>query len=216
MSTPTPGACDKVGCPVLHDDPANPIHPPPPHDLPPGPLRHVNDFDTQFGSCAICGVKGNHDDVPHGLATGDGLTRYDLLEYLAPYQPATPVLEWWHVWKGELASGDGTLTITLGPTIMGPDDLGMDGRKIPIRERTFPMGLMDPDGPPGPEAQYVASFNQRPLLSEDEVNDAIDLWHDGDSDGVQELHEYLGWTEQEYKTWVETNEPPERLKVAWK
>lgn len=45
---------------------------------------------------------------------------------------------------------------------------------------------------------------------EDRIIDAIenwhikpDLWH-----GSEELHEYLGWTYDEYKHWFETNEPP--------
>ncbi len=33
------------------------------------------------------------------------------------------------------------------------------------------------------------------------VDDAIDAWHEGD--GKVPLHEYLGWTREEYRAWVE-------------
>lgn len=46
----------------------------------------VNDFDTPHSSayqtCAICGKANNHNAVPHGVATGDGLTRHDVIEHL--------------------------------------------------------------------------------------------------------------------------------------
>ncbi len=35
----------------------------------------------------------------------------------------------------------------------------------------------------------------------DEIDDFIDLWHDGSS--TQELHEYLGMTPDEYSLWLE-------------
>jgi hypothetical protein len=42
----------------------------------------VNDHDT-FGECWICGDKDDHSGLSHADATGDGLTRYDVLDYLA-------------------------------------------------------------------------------------------------------------------------------------
>jgi hypothetical protein len=41
----------------------------------------VND-EQQWGFCWICGLKEDHDGSPHGEATGDGLTRYDIIEYM--------------------------------------------------------------------------------------------------------------------------------------
>lgn len=46
-------------------------------------------------------------------------------------------------------------------------------------------------------------------VSEAEVENAIDAWHDGAGPGL-ELHEYLGWTWDEYKLWVESGEVPGR------
>ena len=34
-----------------------------------------------------------------------------------------------------------------------------------------------------------------------EIDDYIDLWHDGDGDG-KKLHEYLGMTWEEYGRWL--------------
>jgi len=45
-----------------------------------------------------------------------------------------------------------------------------------------------------PESYY-------PALTDEQVNDLIDEWHDGDSD--LELHEYLGMSLEEYKKFVE-------------
>lgn len=39
------------------------------------------------------------------------------------------------------------------------------------------------------------------------IDDLIDAWHDGAGEG-QELHEYLGWTCEQYARWVETSERP--------
>lgn len=41
----------------------------------------VNDPHPSFwdGCCWICGSKNDHDGVPHGEATGDGLTRHDIV-----------------------------------------------------------------------------------------------------------------------------------------
>lgn len=47
---------------------------------------HVNDFDFDAAEkgwpCGICGDRDNHMDLPHGQATGDGLTRADIIDYL--------------------------------------------------------------------------------------------------------------------------------------
>lgn len=37
------------------------------------------------------------------------------------------------------------------------------------------------------------------------IDDLIDAWHDGAGED-QALHEYLGWTWEQYKKWVENNE----------
>ena len=39
------------------------------------------------------------------------------------------------------------------------------------------------------------------MKTEEEINDLIDKWHDGDSEMA--LHEYLGMTWDEYKLFVE-------------
>lgn len=43
-------------------------------------------------------------------------------------------------------------------------------------------------------------------MTDDELNDKIDAWHDGDS--PEPLHRYLGWTWEQYKHWVQTDEQP--------
>ena len=43
--------------------------------------------------------------------------------------------------------------------------------------------------------------------TEEELLDTCDEWHDKPEDGIK-LHEYLGWTREEYKRWVETHELP--------
>ena len=43
--------------------------------------------------------------------------------------------------------------------------------------------------------------------TDEEIDDAIERWHGGQGMG-QELHEYLGWTWEEYGRWVETGEKP--------
>jgi hypothetical protein len=35
----------------------------------------------------------------------------------------------------------------------------------------------------------------------EQIDDAVDAWHEGAGLGM-ELHEYLGWTEEEYSAWV--------------
>ena len=42
-----------------------------------------------------------------------------------------------------------------------------------------------------------------------QIYDKIDEWHDGAGLNM-ELHEYLGWTEDEYWDWVRTSELPKR------
>ena len=39
-----------------------------------------------------------------------------------------------------------------------------------------------------------------------EIHDAIDEWHRGDSE--EELHDYLGWSIDEYREWLNTGEVP--------
>jgi hypothetical protein len=41
---------------------------------------NVNDERHPFGYCWICGDKEDHNGVPHGVATGDGRTRYDVVD----------------------------------------------------------------------------------------------------------------------------------------
>ena len=41
----------------------------------------VNDNDD-FEVCWICGDPDDHDLIDHGEATGDGLTRYDIVDYM--------------------------------------------------------------------------------------------------------------------------------------
>ena len=43
-------------------------------------------------------------------------------------------------------------------------------------------------------------------MDNNKIDDMVDEWHDGASELL--LHEYLGWTFQEYKTWVESSVPP--------
>lgn len=45
------------------------------------------------------------------------------------------------------------------------------------------------------------------ILDADDIDDAIDGWHDGPNEG-RELHEYLGLTFEQYKKWVEKSELP--------
>jgi hypothetical protein len=39
------------------------------------------------------------------------------------------------------------------------------------------------------------------------IDDRIDAWHDGGGRNL-ELHEYLGWTREQYKAWLERSEYP--------
>ena len=43
-------------------------------------------------------------------------------------------------------------------------------------------------------------------MTDDDVHDAIDRWHD--DGGSQEIYEFLGWTWEQYAQWVETGELP--------
>lgn len=45
------------------------------------------------------------------------------------------------------------------------------------------------------------------MRTEEEIDDLIDYWHTVD-DGEAPLHEFLGWTWEEYKLWVETGTQP--------
>lgn len=51
--------------------------------------------------------------------------------------------------------------------------------------------------------------NQGCPLTQDEINAKIGLWHEAPSDSHiadMPLHEYLGWSWEQYKRWVETGE----------
>lgn len=49
----------------------------------------VNDRDD-FSECWICGDPVDHLGVPHSKATGDGLTRYDIVEFMGDRSWRTP------------------------------------------------------------------------------------------------------------------------------
>lgn len=40
------------------------------------------------------------------------------------------------------------------------------------------------------------------LPTSDEIDDAVDRWHQGDGKGI-DLHEYLGWSWEDYGKWVQ-------------
>lgn len=44
-------------------------------------------------------------------------------------------------------------------------------------------------------------------MTDKEIEDAISRWHE-DGDETRSLHEYLGWTWEEYKRWGETDVKP--------
>ena len=52
--------------------------------------------------------------------------------------------------------------------------------------------------------RWQANGGRQPLTS-DELDARIDSWHNGDGEG-QSIHEYLGWTWEQYKHWAETGE----------
>lgn len=39
------------------------------------------------------------------------------------------------------------------------------------------------------------------MPTEEEIDDAVERWHKGAGEGL-ELHEYLGWSVEEYSAWV--------------
>lgn len=49
------------------------------------------------------------------------------------------------------------------------------------------------------------------MTSEDDVDDAVDYWHD-EYEGALALHEFMcdlyGWTEEQYDHWVKTGDIP--------
>jgi len=50
------------------------------------------------------------------------------------------------------------------------------------------------------------SFVERCLAGEalaDEIDDYIDLWHSGDGEPIESLAQFLGFTDLEYRLWVE-------------
>lgn len=59
------------------------------------------------------------------------------------------------------------------------------------------------------DAQECSSSCVCRVVDEDLIEDAVDSWHASTHDqmGV-ELHEWLGWTWEEYKRWVEGYDPP--------
>ncbi len=54
-----------------------------------------------------------------------------------------------------------------------------------------------------------------PAKTQEEIDDAIDEWHElygEDDDYVNQnidLFDYLGWTHEQYKVWLETDKIPE-------
>lgn len=45
------------------------------------------------------------------------------------------------------------------------------------------------------------------MYTETELLDLIDDWHDGSD--PRTLNEFLGWTWEEYKTWIHTGKQPD-------
>lgn len=68
----------------------------------------------------------------------------------------------------------------------------------------------DDDAPPPAKAEprNVADLyllgKIRPCDMSQAIDDAVDAWHEGGSN--VELHEFLGFTWEEYGRWVETND----------
>lgn len=46
-------------------------------------------------------------------------------------------------------------------------------------------------------------------MLDDILDNMIDAWHDSGPDEVRSLHEYLGMTWDEYKSWTETTIVPQ-------
>lgn len=40
------------------------------------------------------------------------------------------------------------------------------------------------------------------------IDDAVDEWHESGPEEKRELYEFLGWTQEEYKAFVERGETP--------
>lgn len=55
----------------------------------------------------------------------------------------------------------------------------------------------------------LVSADQPATTTLENIDDRIDAWHDGDGDEDQPLHEYLGWTREQYAAWVERGEFPD-------
>lgn len=53
------------------------------------------------------------------------------------------------------------------------------------------------------QGNFIALAADGEVLPE-EIDDFVDIWHDGDGD--QELHDFLGMTEDEYSLWVSNPE----------
>lgn len=76
-------------------------------------------------------------------------------------EPLPATVQWWHRFRSiEKGLSNGVLTVTLGPTSMGPDDMGQDGKNIAIRDRVFPVGLVT--GRDGPLCTYIGSYTRNP------------------------------------------------------
>ena len=107
------------------------------------------------------------DVMAKALAAHDAGVQERLQELTAAVEAARP-LQWWHLWAGELperepGEGSSRVHVVLGPTAMGPDDVGMDGKGIKIRDRVFPFSLVEDDpAKRGPELTYLGSFNHEP------------------------------------------------------
>lgn len=54
----------------------------------------------------------------------------------------------------------------------------------------------------GPYPKYTPPEGVKPLMTDQEIDDKIDYWHDHPELNMP-LYEYLGWTWEEYKAWVE-------------
>ncbi len=55
-------------------------------------------------------------------------------------------------------------------------------------------------------SKTALNFVERCLSGEalpDEIDDYVDLWHEGEGDPEASLAEFLGFTKEEYKQWAE-------------
>lgn len=83
-------------------------------------------------------------------------------EHNTPEQPyllgSAP--QWWHRWHATGREGT-SITITIGPTSIGPDTPSANG--LTPRQQTMPVRDFDEQlGAAFPEATYVASFTEKP------------------------------------------------------